>query len=190
MVNTRLGAKAADAAECATEEQRAEEIVEVAAFAADSAGGSSEAVETADVSTVAMGPVGASGYASADSNRCHEKEGEDMNGDWGGAGDEHGVPNTTTAKEASREYAVYPPHIAYKVYDMGLKEVRCKSVGDSSFFSAKRAWDRLVRDFPVQESTKRRLLPHAFDGDARIVFEQVANSNLNAEVEVLWELLQ
>lgn len=58
------------------------------------------------------------------------------------------------------------------------------------FFAAKRAWERLVRDFPVTEATKKRLLPHAFDRDSRTVFEEVANNNLHASVDDLWGLLE
>ncbi len=88
------------------------------------------------------------------------------------------------------EFGVYPSHMAFKEYHKGLEDVKCKRVGDATFFAAKRAWERLVRDFPVTEATKKRLLPHAFDRDARIIFEEVANTNLHASVDDLWGLLE
>eukprot|EP00171_Calliarthron_tuberculosum_P002219 IDg2219t1 len=89
-----------------------------------------------------------------------------------------------------RDYDVYPAHLAFKVYQKGLEDVRCKKVGDSSFFAARRTWDRLNNDFPVTEGTKKRLLPLAFDGDARHVYEEVANNAVSSTIEELRVRLQ
>ncbi len=110
-----------------------------------------------------------------------------------GAEDGSALPKVgMVAKDHSwaREYDVYPAHLAFKVYQMGLKEFRCKKGGRRLIFAAKRAWERLVRDFPVSEETKMRLLLHAFEGDARLIFKGVANSNLKADVPSLWTLLE
>ncbi len=116
------------------------------------------------------------------------KEGSGVAEDCG----DNGVTTSSLGGPAKKreEFEVYPSHMAFKVYHKGLQDVKCKRVGDATFFAAKRAWERLVRDFPVTEMTKKRLLPHAFDGDARIVFEEVANTNLHANVDEMWGLLE
>ena len=87
------------------------------------------------------------------------------------------------------EYDVYPTHIAYKIYQKGMQSTRCKRIGDGSFFIAKRSWDRLTRDFPTTKSGMKRLLPLAFDCDARFVYEEIAGVNPDANCEELWKLL-
>lgn len=90
---------------------------------------------------------------------------------------------------ASRDYEVYPTHVAYKIYQKGMQSTRCKRIGDGSFFIAKRSWDRLAKDFPTTETGMRRLLPLAFDSDARLVYEEIAGVHQEASCDKLWELL-
>lgn len=89
----------------------------------------------------------------------------------------------------SGDYEIYPTHIAYKIYQKGLQSTRCRSIGDGSFFVAKRCWDRLAADFPTTQAGMKRLLPLAFDGDARLVYEEIASFNSDVSCEKLWELL-
>ena len=79
---------------------------------------------------------------------------------------------------------------AFKIYQRGLEDVRCKKVGDPLFFVVKRTWNRLNNDFPISEATKHRLLPLAFDGDARRVYEEIAGTCIGFPVDVLWEKLE
>lgn len=88
------------------------------------------------------------------------------------------------------EPVIYRADTAFKIYQSALKEVRCKRVGDSSFFTAKRAWNRLVNDFPITETTQRRLLSLAFEGDARNVYEEVANNSIGYTTQQLWKKLE
>ncbi len=89
-----------------------------------------------------------------------------------------------------KELEVYPSHLAFNVYQKGLQDVHCRRVGNATFFSVKRDWNRLVVDFPITEATKKRMLPSAFEGDARVVYEEVANSNIGASVDELWVLVE
>lgn len=89
------------------------------------------------------------------------------------------------AEESAIDYEVYPAHIAYKIYQKGMPSFRCKRIGDGSFFVAKRSWDRLAIDFPTTTHGQRRLLPLAFEGDARLVYEEIASSNPTAQCQDL-----
>ena len=93
------------------------------------------------------------------------------------------------ANSLARDYDIYPTHIAYKIYQKGLQSTRCKRIGDGSFFVAKRCWDRLPVDFPTTQAGMKRLLPLTFDGDARLVYEEIANLNPNSSYLKLWDLL-
>lgn len=73
-----------------------------------------------------------------------------------------------------------PLTYAFIIYHNGLDHKRCRRIRDSSFFIAKRAWNRLTNDFLISERTKKRVLALAFDEDARKVFETVVNGALNA----------
>ena len=81
-------------------------------------------------------------------------------------------PQQDSYGSSQQEYEVFPAHLAFKIYVKGLDNFQCKKIGDGSFFTAKRARDRLSRDFPVTEET-RSVISLAFDGDARAVFEGV-----------------
>lgn len=100
------------------------------------------------------------------------------------------LPKNPEMEKGAVEHAFYPAHTAFRVYQKGLQDFRCKRVGDPAFFTAKRTWSRLVIDFPITEATKRRMLPNAFDGDARIVYEEVAGCNPKATADELWILLE
>lgn len=89
-----------------------------------------------------------------------------------------------------KELDILPSHMAFKIYEKGLEGVRCKKIGDTTLFSAKRTWIRMIRDFPVSEKTSRRLLPLAFEGDARNVYEEVANESLDVNTTELWTRLE
>lgn len=88
------------------------------------------------------------------------------------------------------EYEVYPTSVAYKIYKSALEHARCKKIGDGSFFDSKRTWERLLKDFPIMESSERRLLPYAFEKDARRVYEEVASMHTEASAAELWGLLE
>lgn len=90
---------------------------------------------------------------------------------------------------AGTDYDIYPTHVAYKIYQKGMLSARCRRIGDGSFFIAKRSWDRLAKDFPTTKAGEKRLLPLAFDGDARFVYEEIAGNNPNATCNELWEIL-
>ncbi|CDF32828.1 unnamed protein product [Chondrus crispus] len=72
---------------------------------------------------------------------------------------------------------------------MGVQSTCCRRIGDGSFFIAKRSWDRLCKDFPTTTTGRKRLLPLAFDGDARFVYEEIAGFNPDATCDELWKLL-
>lgn len=91
---------------------------------------------------------------------------------------------------ATKDYDVYPAHVAFKIYEKRLEKSRCKKIGDGSFFIAKRTWERLLRDFPIAEKTKLRLLPNAFEADSERVFDEVSSANLNATCAELSDLLE
>lgn len=93
-------------------------------------------------------------------------------------------------RSRNEDYEVYPSHVAYKIYQKGMHTSRCKRIGDGSFFIVKRTWDRLTIDFPTSSVGKKRLLPLAFEGDAKLVYEEVASGNPNASCSELWKLLQ
>lgn len=90
----------------------------------------------------------------------------------------------------SGDCEVYPAHVAFKIYQKGMQTSHCKRIGDSSFFVAKRTWDKLTIDFPTTAVGQKRLLPLAFEGDARLVYEDLASSNPSATCTHLWNLLQ
>ena len=94
------------------------------------------------------------------------------------------------ARGVHNEYSVYPTHVAFKIYQQGLIGFRCKRVGDGSFFLAKRTWERLLKDFPIMESSRMRLILQAFEGDARHVFEEIANSDPDMDSAELWTRLE
>ena len=107
----------------------------------------------------------------------------------GSVHDPHVRNDESSTKAINGDYDIYPTHIAYKIYQKGLQGTKCKRIGDGSFFVAKRCWDRLVLDFPTSKAGMKRLLPLAFDGDARLVFEEIANFNTGSSCDELWELL-
>ena len=90
----------------------------------------------------------------------------------------------------SRDYDLYPIATAFKIYKSALEQSRCKKIRDGSFFDAKRTWERLLKDFPIEKKAERRLMPSAFEKDAQRVYEEVAGSNLKASAEELWSLLE
>ena len=90
----------------------------------------------------------------------------------------------------SREYDLYPIATAFKIYKSALEQSRCKKIGDGSFFDGKRTWERLLKDFPIEKKTERRLMPSAFEKDAQRVYEEVAGSSFEASAEELWSLLE
>lgn len=90
----------------------------------------------------------------------------------------------------NHDVTLYTTHRAFKIYEKALERSRCKRIGDGSFFTAKRKWDRLVRDFPISEASKLRLIPLAFDGDAERVFDDVSGENIGCTSDELWEHLQ
>ena len=55
---------------------------------------------------------------------------------------------STFRNTSMADYELYPTHIAYKIYEKGMRSTRCKRIGDGSFFIAKRTWERLTRDLP------------------------------------------
>ncbi len=75
--------------------------------------------------------------------------------------------------------------MVFKVYQKGVPDMKFGRERNATFFAAKRSWKHPFRDFPVTQAAKKRLLPHAFDGDARIVFEEFANANLIVSVDDL-----
>lgn len=96
----------------------------------------------------------------------------------------------TEVKAKSGEVELLSAYHTFKIYQKGSEEVRCAKIGDGSFGSVRRAWDRLIHDFPVSVSTQYKLLPLAFEGDARKVYEEVANNFIGASISTLWELLE
>lgn len=54
----------------------------------------------------------------------------------------------------------------------------------------RRAWDRLIHDFPISIFTQHKLLPLAFESDARNEYEEVTNSFIGASIGMLLELLE
>lgn len=88
------------------------------------------------------------------------------------------------------DFEVYPAHIAFKIYQKGLENSRCKRIGDGTFFSAKRTWNRLPNAFPTTNATQKCLLPLAFEGDARHVYEEVAGMHVTATMSNLWSALE
>lgn len=100
---------------------------------------------------------------------------------------EREIPGGSKQRE---ELDILPSHMAFKIYQKGLEGVRCRKVGDNTFFAAKRTWKRMIKDFPVTEATSRRLLPLAFEGDARSVYEEVANEAMDLNTTELWARLE
>lgn len=47
-----------------------------------------------------------------------------------------------------------------------------------------------MREFPIQTSDERRLLPFAFDKDASSVYDEVAGGNLECSATELWDKLE
>lgn len=94
-----------------------------------------------------------------------------------------------SANSVAGDYDIYPTHIAYKIYPKGLHDTRCRRIGNGSFFVARRCWNRLVADFPITKAGMKRLLRLAFDGDARLVHEEIANQNQGSSCQKLWDLL-
>ena len=94
-----------------------------------------------------------------------------------------------TSKSFTGDFEIYPTHSAYEIYQKGLESTHCRRIGDGSFFVSRRCWDRLVADFPTTRAGRKRLLPLAFDGDARLVYEEIASFNPDLSFEKLWDLL-
>lgn len=92
--------------------------------------------------------------------------------------------------KCAEEMRLYPWPRALKIHQRGLEDVGCKKVGDSSFFALKRTWDRLNNDFPITEATKKRLLPLALEGDARRVYEEVADFAVGLPTSNVWKKLE
>lgn len=97
--------------------------------------------------------------------------------------------NVQTKNASTADYELYPTHIAYKIYQKGMQTIRCRRIGDGSFFIAKRSWNRLTKDFPTTDAGKKRLLPLAFDGDARLVYEEIAGVHPDSNCEEFWTML-
>lgn len=51
--------------------------------------------------------------------------------------------------KCAEEMGLYQSHLASKIYQRGLEDVPCIKMGDFSFFTLKRIWDGLHKDFPV-----------------------------------------
>jgi Zinc knuckle len=75
---------------------------------------------------------------------------------------------------------------AMKIYSGGLKAVVVKEVGDPRFVVAQRTWGRLRRDFPITDADALALIGLCFEGNARTLYEQIANDHAHLDVHALW----
>lgn len=105
------------------------------------------------------------------------------------------VPKSHRSRRSKRskvedEYDIYPVSVAYKIYKSAFENTHCKRIGDGSFFDAKRTWERLLKDFPITKPAERRLMPYAFEKDARRVYEEIASTHTEASASKLWDMLE
>jgi hypothetical protein len=76
------------------------------------------------------------------------------------------------------------------LFKLSLAPVAVTKAGDSNFEAAKQNWDRLVSQFDITPKNQAKLLIHAFEGPAAVVFHQVAAANPTADAETLWDLMR
>lgn len=70
---------------------------------------------------------------------------------------------------------LYSSHRAFKIYRRGREDVRCKKIGEHSFFTVKGTWDPMNNGFPITEITKKRLRPSACEADVKKLYEEIAD---------------
>lgn len=66
----------------------------------------------------------------------------------------------------------------YKARNFPLGPFPSKLIGEVTFFSVKRAYQRIISGFPVVETIKLLFIPHTIVGNSRIVLEKISNINL------------
>jgi hypothetical protein len=79
---------------------------------------------------------------------------------------------------------------ANSLFKLNLAPVAVTKAGDSKFEAAKQNWDRLVSQFDITPGNQAKLLVHAFEGAAAVVFHQVAAANPRTDADVLWDLMR
>eukprot|EP00171_Calliarthron_tuberculosum_P015039 IDg15039t1 len=84
----------------------------------------------------------------------------------------------------------YDLRLVHRIYTDSLRSTKVSKIPDYRFETAYMTWTRLTNDVPVNESHKRALMSHSFEGIALRTFEEIAAANPMASSEDLWKMLR